>query len=160
VSSSVASADVGWPHSPISDSEIEAGPIVPELGKESVVDLCKTCMTSLKMGFATLFLHATIKNVADTPTGKERPWLMFSDIHTNPSDVKIDLIMKENVEKSVITREMISLICYEEAPTIGVVLTYMIDGTKVVPNFLAGPITAKRVSHMKEVSGKVFSRPQ
>jgi hypothetical protein len=49
---------------------------------------------------------------------------------------------------------MISLICYKEAPTIGVVLIDMIDGTKVVPNFLADPITSKRISYMKEVREK------
>jgi hypothetical protein len=76
---------------------------------------------------------------------------MFSDIRTNPRDVKIDLIMTKEIDKSVITRDMISLIWYEEAPTIGVVLTDMIDGTKVVPNFPAGPITSKRISHMEEV---------
>jgi hypothetical protein len=108
-------------------------------------------MTSLNMGFATFFLHATITKVADTTTGKERSWVMFSDIRTNPRDIKFDRIMKENVDKLVITRDMISLIFYEEAPTIGVVLTDMIDGTKVVPNFLAGPITSKRIAHMKEV---------
>jgi hypothetical protein len=31
----------------------------------------------------------------------------------------------------------------------------MIDGTEVVPNFLAGPITSKRILHMKEVREKV-----
>jgi hypothetical protein len=146
---------VGGLKSPTSDSEIEAGLIVPELGKEYAVDPKKTCMTSLNMGFATLFLHATITKFADTTTGKERPWLMFSDIRTNPRYVKINRIMKENVDKSVITRDMISLIFYEEAPTIGVFLTDMIVGTKVVPNFLAGPITLKRISHMKEVREKV-----
>jgi hypothetical protein len=50
---------------------------------------------------------------------------------------------------------MISLIFYEEAPTIGVVLAYMIDGIKVVPNFLVGPITSKLISHMKEVREQV-----
>jgi hypothetical protein len=125
--------------------------MVPELGKYFVVDPNKTCMTSLNMGFTTLFLHATITKVSDTTTVKERPWLMFSDILTNPRDVKIDRIMKENVDKSVITRYMMSLIFYEEAPTIGVVLIYIINGTKVVPNFLAGPITSKIISYMKEV---------
>jgi hypothetical protein len=38
----------------------------------------------------------------------------------------------------------------------GVVLADMIDGTKVVPNFLAGPITSERIAHMKLVRGKVF----
>jgi hypothetical protein len=38
----------------------------------------------------------------------------------------------------------------------GVVLTDMIDGTKVVPNFLAGPITSERIAHMKLVRDKVF----
>jgi hypothetical protein len=98
VSSAVASADVGGIKSPTFDTEIEAGLIVPELGKAYVVYPNKTCMTSLNMGFATLFLHATITKVADTTTGKERPWLMFSDIHTNPRDVKIDRIMKENIK--------------------------------------------------------------
>jgi hypothetical protein len=112
---------------------------------------------SLNMGFATLFLHATITKVVDKITGKEWPWLMFSDIRTDPRDVKIDRIMTENVDKSVITRDMISLIFYEEAPMIGVVLTDMIDGTKVVPNFLAGPITSKRIYHMKEVSNKLLT---
>jgi hypothetical protein len=92
----------------------------------------------------------------DKNTGKERPWLKFSDICTNPCDGKIDLIMTENFDKAVITRETISLICYEVAPTIGVVLTYMIFGTKVLPNFLAGHITTKRISHMKEVREKVI----
>jgi hypothetical protein len=55
----------------------------------------------------------------------------------------------------VITRDIIALILYEEAPTIGVVLTDMIDGTKVVPNFLASPITSKLSAHMKEVRGGV-----
>jgi hypothetical protein len=63
--------------------------------------------------------------------------------------------MKENVDKSVITRDLISLIFFEEAPTICVVLTDMIDGMKVVPNFLAGPITPTRISHMKEVREKL-----
>jgi hypothetical protein len=49
-----------------------------------------------------------------------------------------------------------SLIFYEEATVRGMVLTYMIDGTKVVPNFLAGPITSERVGHMKQVREKVF----
>jgi mRNA-degrading endonuclease toxin of MazEF toxin-antitoxin module len=88
-------------------------------------------------------------------TGKERPWLMFSGIRTNPRDVKIDQSMTENVNKSLITRDTISLIFYEVAPTIGVVLADMIDGTKVVPNFLAGPITTKRISHLKEVRKKL-----
>jgi hypothetical protein len=140
----------------MSNGEIEAGPIVSELGKESVVDPNKTCMASLNMGFATLFLHATITKNTDTTTGKERPWLMFSDIRTNLRDVEINRIMKENVNKSVITRDMISLIFYEEAPTIGVVLTHMIDRTKVVPNFLAGPITSKRTSRMKDVREKLL----
>jgi hypothetical protein len=70
VSSAVAPADVGGLKSPTSDSEIEAGLIVPELGKESVVDPNKICTTSLNMGFATLFLHATITKVVDTTTGK------------------------------------------------------------------------------------------
>jgi hypothetical protein len=91
----------------------------------------------------------------DTTAGKERPWVIFSDIHTNPRDIKFDRIMKENVDKLVITRDMISLIFYEESPTIGVVLTDMIDGTKVVPTFLAGPITSKRIAYMKEVREKV-----
>jgi hypothetical protein len=47
VSSAVAPADVGGLKSPTSDSEIEARPIVPELGKESVVYPNKTCMMSL-----------------------------------------------------------------------------------------------------------------
>jgi hypothetical protein len=55
---------------PTSDNDIEAGPVVPELRKESVVDPNKTCMTSLNMGFATLFLHATITKVVDTTTVK------------------------------------------------------------------------------------------
>jgi hypothetical protein len=70
VSSAVVPADVGGLKSPTSDSGIEAGPIVPELGKYFVVDPNKTCMTSLNMGFATLFLHATITKVVDTTTGK------------------------------------------------------------------------------------------
>jgi hypothetical protein len=70
--------------------------------------------------------------------------------------VKIDRIMTENVDKAVITRDMISLIFYEVAPMIGVVLTDMIDGTKVIPHFLAGPITTKIISHMKEVSEKII----
>jgi hypothetical protein len=102
-------------------------------------------MTSLNIGFATLFLHATITKVVDITTGKERPWVMFSNIRTNPRDIKFDRIMKENIDKLVITRDMISLIVYEEEPTIGVVLTEMIDGTKVVPNFIAGPITSKKL---------------
>jgi hypothetical protein len=113
-------------------------------------------MTPLNMGFATLFLHATITKVADTTTGKERLWVMFSDICTKPRDIKFDQIMKENIDKLVITRDIISLIFYEEAPTIGVFLTDMIDGTKVVPNFLAGPTTSRRIAHMKEVRDKVF----
>jgi hypothetical protein len=80
---------------------------------------------------------------------------MISDIHTNPRDIKFSRIMKENFVKLVITRDMISLIFYEEAPTIGVVLADMIDGTEVVPNFLAGPITSKIIAHMKEVREKV-----
>jgi hypothetical protein len=52
------------------DNDIEAGPVVPELGKESIVDPNKTCVTSLNMGFATLFIHATITKVVDTTTGK------------------------------------------------------------------------------------------
>jgi hypothetical protein len=112
-------------------------------------------MMSLNMGFTTFFLHAKITKVADTTTGKERPWLMFSDIHTNPRDVKIDRIMQENIDKSVITRDMISLIFYQEAPTIGVVLADIIDGTRMIPNFLAGPITEKGISRMKEVREKV-----
>jgi hypothetical protein len=111
---------------------------------------------SLNMGFATLLLHATEKKVVDKITGRERPWLMFSDIHRNPLNVKIDRIMTENIDKSVITRDMIPLIFYEEAPTIGVVLKDMIDGTKVVPSFLSGPITSKRISYMKEVRVKVW----
>jgi hypothetical protein len=111
---------------------------------------------ALNMGFATLLLHAMITKVLDKNTGKERPWLMFIDIHMNPRDVKIDRIMTENVNKAFITRDMISLIFYEVAPTIGVVLTDMTDGTKVVPNFLAVPITAKRISHLKEVREKVI----
>jgi hypothetical protein len=155
VSSAVASADVGGLNFTAPDSEIEAGPIFTELGEESVVDPNKTCTMSLNMGFATLFLHATITKVMKKITGKEWPWLIFSDIRTNPRIVKIDRIMTENVEKALITRDMISLIFYEEAPTIGVVLTDMIDGTKGVPNLLAGPITHKRISHMKEVREKV-----
>jgi hypothetical protein len=81
---------------------------------------------------------------------------MFSDICTNPRDVKIDQIMTEKVYKAVITRDMISFIFYEVAPTIGVVLTDMIDGTKVVPNFLAGPFTTNIISHLKEVREKVI----
>jgi hypothetical protein len=108
-------------------------------------------MTSLNIGFATLFVHATITKVVDTTTGKERPGVMFSDIRTNARDIKFDRIMKENVDKLVITRDLISLIFYEEAPMIGVVLTDMIDGMKVVPNFLADPITPKRIAHMKKV---------
>jgi hypothetical protein len=38
---------------------------------------------------------------------------MFSDISTNPRGVKIERIMTENVDKAVITRDMISLIFYE-----------------------------------------------
>jgi hypothetical protein len=112
-------------------------------------------MTSLNMGFATLFLHATITKVVDITTGKELPWVMFSDICINARDIKFDRIMKENVDKVVITRELISLIFFEGAPTIGVVLTDMIDGTKVVPNFLACPITPTLITHMKEVREKV-----
>jgi hypothetical protein len=59
VSSAVAYADVGGPKSPKSDSEIETGLFDPN----------KTCMTSLNMGFATLFLHVMNKKVADTTTG-------------------------------------------------------------------------------------------
>jgi hypothetical protein len=51
-------------------------------------------MKSLNMGFATLFLHATITNGVDTTTGKERPLVMFGDISTNASDIKFDRIMK------------------------------------------------------------------
>jgi hypothetical protein len=113
-------------------------------------------MMALNMGFATLFLDATITKVLDKNTGKERPRLIFSDIHTNPRDIKIDRIMTENVDKDVITRDIISLIFYEVSPTIGVVLTDMIDGTKVVPKFLAGPITTNIISHLKEVREKVI----
>jgi hypothetical protein len=60
-SSAVASADVGGLKFPTYGSEIEAGPIVPELGKESVVDPNKACMMSLNMEFTTLFFHAMIK---------------------------------------------------------------------------------------------------
>jgi predicted nucleotide-binding protein (sugar kinase/HSP70/actin superfamily) len=81
---------------------------------------------------------------------------MFSDIRTNARDFKFDRIMKKNLDKLVITRERMSLIFYEEAPTIGVVLTYMIDGTKVVRNVLASPITSERIAHMKQVREKVF----
>jgi hypothetical protein len=70
VPSAVAPANVGGPKSPNSDSEIEVGPIVSELGKESVFDPNKTNLTQLNMGFATLFLHATITQVADATTGK------------------------------------------------------------------------------------------
>jgi hypothetical protein len=59
----------------------------------------------------------------------------------------------------VITRDVISLLFFEDAPMIGVVLTDMIDGTKVVPNFLAGPITPTRITHMKEVREKVVQVP-
>jgi hypothetical protein len=86
VSSAFASAGVGGLTSPTSNSEIEAGTSIQEVGKESVVDPNKTCRMSLNMGFATLFFHATIKKVLDKNTGKERPWLMFSDIRTNPHD--------------------------------------------------------------------------
>jgi hypothetical protein len=101
------------------------------------------------MGFATLFLHATITKFADATKGKERLWVMFSDIHTNARDIKFDRIMKEDVDTLVITREHMSLIFYEEAPLIGVVLTDMIDGTKVVPKFLAGHITSELIAHTK-----------
>jgi hypothetical protein len=153
----VAPSNVVGTKSPNSDSEIVVGPIVPELGKESVFDPNKTNVTQLNMGFATLFLHATITKVADATTGKEQLWVMFSDICTNAHDIKFDRIMKEDVDKLVITREHMSLIFYEEAPTIGVVLTDMIDGTNAVPNFLAGPITSERIAHMKQVREQVFA---
>jgi hypothetical protein len=157
VPSDVPPANVGGSKSPNSDSEIVEGPIVPELGKDSVFDPNKTNVTQLNMGFATLFLHVTITKISDRTTGKERRWVMFSDICTNARDIKFDRIMKEDVDKLVIAREHMSLIFYEEAPTISVVLTDMIDGTKVVPNFLAGSITSERIAHMKQVREQVFA---
>jgi hypothetical protein len=64
--------------------------------------------------------------------------------------------MNGTVDRLVITRQRMSLIFYEEATADGVVRTYMIDGTKVVPNFLAGPITLERIAHMKLVREQVF----
>jgi hypothetical protein len=65
------------------DCEKEGGPVISESGKESVVDPNNSSITQLNMGFATLFLYATITTIADTNTGKERLWVMFSDIRTN-----------------------------------------------------------------------------
>jgi hypothetical protein len=138
------------------DCEKEGGPVISESGKESVVDPNITSVTQLNTGFATLFLHETITTIADTNTGKERLWVMFSDIWTNARDINFDRIMNGTVDRLVITRQPISLIFYEEATVYSVVLTDMIDGTKVVPNFLTGPITLERIAHMKLVREKVF----
>jgi hypothetical protein len=108
------------------------------------------------MVFATLFLHATITTIADTNTGKEWLWVMFSDIRTNARDINFDRIMNGTVDRLVITRQRMSLIFYEEATADSVVLTDMIDGTKVVPNFLAGPIILERIAHMKLVREQIF----
>jgi hypothetical protein len=157
VPSDVPPANVGGSKSPSSDSEMVERPIVPELGKESVFDPNKTNMTQLNIGFATLLLHEAITKIADATTGKERLWVVFSDICTSAREIKFDENKKEDVDKLVITRENMSLIFYEEAPTIVVVLADMIDGTKHVPNFLAGPITSERIAHMKQVRERVFS---
>jgi hypothetical protein len=125
--------------------------VVSESGKESVVDPNSSSITQLNMSFATFFLHATITPIFDTKTGKEWLWVMLSDIRTNARDINFDRIMSGTVDRTVITRHPMSLIFYEEATVRGMVLTDMIDGTKVVPNFLAGPITSERVGHMKQV---------
>jgi hypothetical protein len=82
--------------------------------------------------------------------------MMFSDIRTNARDINFDRIMNGTVDRTVITRQPMSLIFYEEATADGIVLPDMIDRTKVVPNFLAGPITLERIAHMKQVREKVF----
>jgi hypothetical protein len=142
---------------PSSVGELESSiPVISESLKESVVDPNITSVTQLNMGFATLFLHATITTIADTNTGKERLWVMFSGIRTNAHDINFDRIMNGTVDRLVITRQCMSLIFYEEATADGVVLTDMIDGTKVVPNFLASPITLERIAHMRLVREQVF----
>jgi hypothetical protein len=152
----VPPANVGELETSMADYEKEGGPVISESGKESVVDPNNSSVTQLNMGFATLFLHATITPITDTSTGKERLWVMFSDIRTNARDINFDRIMSGTVDRTVITRHPMSLIFYEEATDRGMVLTDMIDGTKVVPDFLAGPITLERVGHMKQVREKVF----
>jgi hypothetical protein len=152
----VPPANVGELESSMPDCEKEGGPVISESGKESVVDPNNSRVKQLNMCFAILFLHATITTIADTNTGKERLWVMFSDIRTNARDINFDRIMNGTVDRKVITRQPMSLIFYEEATVDGVVLTDLIDGTKVVPNFLAGPITSELIAHMKLVREKVF----
>jgi hypothetical protein len=103
-----------------------------------------------------LFLRATITTIADTNTGEERLWVMFSDIRTNARDINFKRIVNGTVDRLVITIQRMSLILYEEATSNGVVLTDMIDGMEVVPNFLTGPVTLERVSYMKQVREQVF----
>jgi hypothetical protein len=152
----VPPANVGELESSMPDCEKEGRPVISESVKESVVDPNIMSVTQLNMGVATLFLHATITTIADTNTGKERLWVMFSDIRTNARDINFDRIVNGTVDRLGITRQPMSLIFYEEAAVDGVVLTYMIDGTKVVPNFLAGPITLERIAHMELVREQVF----
>jgi hypothetical protein len=73
VSSAFASADVGGLTSHTFNNEIEAGPSLPEVGTQSAVDPNETCTMALNMGFATLFLHATITKFLKKNTGKTRP---------------------------------------------------------------------------------------
>jgi hypothetical protein len=86
----VPPANVGGLESSMTDCEKEGGPVISESGKESVVDPNITSVTQLNMGFATSFLHATITPIAYTNTGKERLWVMFSDIRTNAHDINLD----------------------------------------------------------------------
>jgi hypothetical protein len=118
----VPPANVGELESSMANCEKEGGPVISESGKESVFDPNITSATQLNMGFATLFLHATITPITDTNTGKEWLWVMFSDIRTNARDINFDRVMNGTVDRSVLTRQPMSLIFYEEATVDDVVL--------------------------------------
>jgi hypothetical protein len=100
----VPPANVGELESSMPDCEKEGRPVISESGKESVVDPNNSSVTQLNMGFATLLLHATITTIVDTNTGKERLWVMFSDIRTNARGINFDRIVNGTVDSKVITR--------------------------------------------------------
>jgi hypothetical protein len=66
----VPPANVGELETSMADCEKERGPVISESGKDSVVDPDNSSVTQLNMGFATLFLHATITTIANTNKGK------------------------------------------------------------------------------------------
>jgi hypothetical protein len=101
----VPPAKVGGLESSMHNYEKEGGQVISESGKESVVDPNITSVIQLNTGFATLFLHATITTISDTNTGKERLWVMFSDIRTNARDINFDQIMNGTVDRKVINRQ-------------------------------------------------------